>query len=300
MKTLYHLKTKSLLRYYQNKTKVHFIFQEIKRLKKQKKDYEYLIKTNDYFQNILQDIYYEMDYKIENQKTRIHNQIIEKKSIILQTNDKKFYIKGNKKKDIAWEIKNYKNHRLTLKEKEKTKYYRNIKLTLFRILKKFQLSLGLKPKSWLDNKGLIVPKNPIIILNPYSKTAPYYKNKQKNHYINTEIKNIFLEAFALTDNKYSIWLNQSQKISLKQNYVGNIYKKKKKYGFIIGLNGLPVLLHRKELKISSKNFEKVEYIYNLKQNKKIICKVLEKAPKEKRINIYLYKKTQNININNKN
>lgn len=116
--------------------------------------------------------------------------------------------------------------------------------------------------NWINNKGAIGTYFQIRMFNPYSKTPPIFKNKKILYQLPSkikEIKKIDKETSILILNiKKEIWNSQHKFFNTKQVYIGNLYNRTK-IGFIIGVQGIPVLLHKTKLNLSRKEMRQQKY-----------------------------------------
>lgn len=157
------------------------------------------------------------------------------------------------------------------------------------------MRLPLYTKKWENNQGLIGCSFFNLIFNPYSKTPRVLKNKSFSKWYPARLKefhytpslNKNTSAFLLSDLKKEVWLEQS--VFLKNDFqaYGIIYTYKPKFGFIAGVNGVPVLLHRNQLFLSYRQLQKSSNLFNFGQN--FESRVFGKYILEKRINLIILK-----------
>lgn len=160
--------------------------------------------------------------------------------------------------------------------------------------KEFSFTFFIKPEKWIPNKGLWANYIDGFLFNPYSKTPPNLKNKDfQNIDYPSKIKEFYFEPipkkyfryFLILDIKKKIWIIQSKKFKTNFKFLGSIYLYKFPYAFIVGIQGIPVLLHRNQLFLSCREMKKFKSA--LKFTEFFFLRVFAKYKSEKRINVII-------------
>jgi len=168
---------------------------------------------------------------------------------------------------------------------------------------RFTFPLTIKPQQWIPNKGMWAKFLVGLLFNPYSKTPQNLKNKYfKNTFYPSRIKEFYFEPipkksfryFLILDIKKKIWIIQTKNIKNNFKFLGSIYLYKFPYAFIVGINGVPVLLHRNQLFLSCRQMKKFKN--SLKFTEFFLLRIFAKYKSEKRINVII----QNRIISSKN
>lgn len=160
---------------------------------------------------------------------------------------------------------------------------------------KLKITFLLIPYKWNNYKGLIANSNAGKLLNPYSKTPAQYKNKNFKKSKITQLKE--LEYYILCNEKYNeipishtklqTWKTQTKNLNIKTLQFSTLCVRKKFYGYIVGTLGIPVILYRTELNLSSKQMQKNKRTKNLKKGHIIYSSIFDITSSEKRINLFL-------------
>jgi hypothetical protein len=164
-------------------------------------------------------------------------------------------------------------------------------------LDRLKIPLRIRPKKWIPKKGMVETRFNTIFFNPYIKPSKNLKNKLvKKFYIPTKIKTISsvpnskkgYRYFVILDIKKKVWAIQTKYIVKNLKYLGTIYVHKPGHFFILGIDGVPVLLHWKELYSSYKKKKKTKTLF--KFTEVFLVKIIEKCNTNKRINVIINKK----------
>jgi hypothetical protein len=162
-------------------------------------------------------------------------------------------------------------------------------------LDRIKIPLLVCPKKWIPYKGMLATGFDDILFNPYSKTPKNLKNKViKNFFFPTKIKEFYCLPTFKKEYRYLLVLNIKQKVwdiqtkyiikNLK--YLGTIYVHRPAHFFIVGIDGVPVFLHWKELDFSHKKKTKILF----KFTDVLLFKIFAKYKDKKRINLIVNKK----------
>jgi hypothetical protein len=240
----------------------------------------------------------------------------EKNALRVITNARTLSIINREDKDKFLKISNQNklalNFKKTLQEFNVLKTFENLKTeiailsnTNTRIKFRFQsiqelernyIRIRVRPKRWINNKGMIGETLQGFIFVPYSKTPFRFKNK-KDHFgkYPTRLKEDHYEPaptgllrfFLLADIKRQIWLIQTKKLHRNLEVLGIVHRYKYPYAFIIGVNGVPVLLHRNQLFFSCRQMKQASGIFKFRSL--FVFKVFAKYKSEKRTNVQIEK-----------
>jgi len=163
-------------------------------------------------------------------------------------------------------------------------------------LERNYVRLRVRPKRWIPNKGMMADSLQGYLFIPYSKTPFRFKNKKADFGLYpTRLKEYHYEPappgllrfFLLADVKRQIWLLQTKNFQRNVQTYGIIHRYRYPYAFSVGVNGVPVLLHRNQLFLSCRQMKKARGLFRFRSL--FVFNVFARYISEKRTNVEIAK-----------